>query len=261
MDGAPHTPPARHKARLLWMQVSIRTMLGLVTLLCVWLGFMVNRAERQSRIVARIEGAGGEVGFSDSHSSEVENWPRRALRRWLSRHYFDDILYVKLAGLHDANQGLQCLTELTSLKVLNLNDSQFNDDALANLSGLVVLERLNLDDTQITDGGLVHLSKLTNLKFLSLVNTRITGAEFSHLAALSQLEWIRLGGSDVTDSGLISLSGLESLRIVELQGTPATEAGAERLRKTLAQGGLVTRQPFFYESAAPSTISPASSAP
>ena len=123
-----------------WMQVSLRTMLLAVALLCVIVSLWVVPAERQRRTVAAIQNMGGAVnyvpllslvedsGVSDPRESEA--FPKTFLRRWLPPDYFDEVLIVLLQN-----------TRLTDAK-------------LAHLRGLTTLESLGLDNTQNTYAGL-----------------------------------------------------------------------------------------------------------
>jgi hypothetical protein len=46
-----------------WAQFSLASLFVVVTILCVWLSVVVNRAHRQRDAVAAIEALGGEVGY------------------------------------------------------------------------------------------------------------------------------------------------------------------------------------------------------
>src|SRR6478752_1724301 len=46
-----------------WFRFSLRTLLLIITALCVWLGMQVNAARRQKEVVDAIVKAGGRVGY------------------------------------------------------------------------------------------------------------------------------------------------------------------------------------------------------
>jgi hypothetical protein len=46
-----------------WFRFSLRTLLLVIAVLCVWLGIQVNAARRQKEAVAAIQKAGGEINF------------------------------------------------------------------------------------------------------------------------------------------------------------------------------------------------------
>jgi predicted xylose isomerase-like sugar epimerase len=51
------------KPKRRWFRFSLRMLLLVVTVLCVWLGFNVNAARRQKEAVQAIRLAGGSVWF------------------------------------------------------------------------------------------------------------------------------------------------------------------------------------------------------
>src|SRR5215469_3129191 len=90
------------KPKRRWMQVSLRTVLVLVTLLCVALSVWVVPAERQRRAVKAIEALGGTVSYEDIHSYYASTQPTAEsflisfLRRWLPPDYLDEVKFVNL---------------------------------------------------------------------------------------------------------------------------------------------------------------------
>lgn len=113
------------KPKRRWMQVSLRTVLVLVTLLCVALSMWVAPAERQRRAVAAIEKLGGRVGFVKPAASET--FRATYLRRWLPPDYFDEIEWVDLANTQVTRTRLAQMQGLTSLQWLSLADTQVTD--------------------------------------------------------------------------------------------------------------------------------------
>jgi hypothetical protein len=150
-DTLPNTKP---KGR--WLQFSIRTVLVIVTLLCVGLSIWVAAAERPRRAVAAIKELGGRLGCTDKAGSG-ESFPIAFLRRWLPQAYFDEVVSVELGN------------------------TQVTDAGLAHLEGVTELQLLYLGNTQITDAGLVHLEGLTELRSLGLTYTQVTGAGLAKL--------------------------------------------------------------------------------
>jgi hypothetical protein len=196
------------KPKRQWMQVSLRTMLVLVTLLCVPLSLWVVPAERQRRTVAAIEAMGGAVdyvpflapvegsGVSDPRASEA--FPVTFLRRWLPPDYFDEVLTVLLTNTRLTDAGLVHLLGLTSLQTLGLDNTQGTDVGLARLR-LTGLQQLLLGGSQVTDAGLAHLQGLTGLQHLSLGGTQVTDAGLVYLQGLTSLQGLGLNHTQVAD--------------------------------------------------------------
>src|SRR6476659_4651164 len=67
---------ARMKSR--WFRFSLRTLLLLITALCVWLGIQVNAARRQREAVAAILKAGGRVHYD--YEIVPQPWPPKTLQ-------------------------------------------------------------------------------------------------------------------------------------------------------------------------------------
>src|SRR5688572_23770134 len=80
---------APRKPRRRWLQVSLRTLLILVTLPSIGLGWIVHRGERQRRAVAALKEMGAEV-FYDRPQFSTTSKPFEQ-NRWLPRDYFDDV--------------------------------------------------------------------------------------------------------------------------------------------------------------------------
>ncbi len=209
-------PPARHaggmakpiaklismlKPKRRWAQFSLASMFVVVTVLCVWLSVVVNRAHRQRDAVAAIEALGGTVKYYDPDMEPDPEASEAFLRRWLPRDYLDEVRVVDLGSVQDPDAGLAHLHEMTGLHVLHLFGTQVKDAGLAHVQGLTELRQLSLSLTQVTDAGLEHLNGLTKMEWLSLDDTLITDAGLAHLQELTGLTWLSLGGTQVTQAG------------------------------------------------------------
>lgn len=161
-----------------WFQLGLGTLLGLVTLTAIWLGALVNRAERQRRAVAAVRHLGGEVAYSDGGLSWSPEW----LRAWAREDYFQTVTAVSL-----------------------MNVTQVTDADLTHLEGLTGLERLWLHDTQVSDAGLEHLKELNAIQELDLSNTRVSDVGLKHLKGMSSLKRLWLINTHVSDEGVAEL--------------------------------------------------------
>ena len=123
---------AKLKPKRRWMQVSLRTVLVLVTLLCVALSMWGVPAERQRRAVAAVQELDGSVFYVEADPAS-EMFPVTFLRRWLPPDYCDEINYVDLSRTEVTDAGLAHLQGLTSLQVLYLDSTQVTDAGLAEL--------------------------------------------------------------------------------------------------------------------------------
>ena len=137
-----------------WAQFSLGTMFIVVTVFCVWLAVLVNRAHRQREAVAAIEQLGGIVGYDEP---ALPNWLQK-----LGGDAFVHVVDVNLFKCPVTDDELACLEGLPHTRFLSLGDTPISDGAIRHIAGLP-LRRLYLSDTRLTDMGAKQLDKLRDL--------------------------------------------------------------------------------------------------
>jgi hypothetical protein len=151
------SPRAKPKRRLL--QFSIRTVLIVLTIFCITLGW-TEQARKQRNAVAWIYQIGGAVEYA----YEIENCPPPGLK-WLRERlgvdYFDAVVLVFLQG---TVSDMSPLVVLTSLEELYVVDAQVSE--VTPLARLTKLRHLQLSGAQVRD--VSPLARLTNLQHLDL---------------------------------------------------------------------------------------------
>lgn len=144
-----------------------------------------------------------------------------------------------------SDAGLQQLTGLADLELLNLYGNKITDAGLVHLAAFSKLRELNLSLLPITDKGLDHLKSLTQLEHLDLLYSvgfsgpTITNAGLAPLGSLSNLTSLNLTGSRMTDAGLESLQGLKKLTTLLLVHTGVSAGGIQRFQAALPQCNLI----------------------
>ena len=83
---------------------------------------------------------------------------------------------------------------------LKLGSSTITDSALVVISNLTSLRKLQIDHTAITDSGLSKLKHLHELRHLNLVGTKVTGKGIMQLKDLKKLESLYLYQTAVNDA-------------------------------------------------------------
>jgi hypothetical protein len=159
-----------------WYQFSLKTLLVVLTLASVslgWLTYERNEVQKREVAIARIKELGGRVYFDEEKP-------------------FRPIWIVPLFG-HRA---------FYEVRAVDLDETKVTDADLVHLTGLTKLDLLRLSHTQITDAGLVHLTGLSSLKTLSLSYTQVTDAGLVHLVGLKELKELVLVSTRVTDEGI-----------------------------------------------------------
>src|SRR6185437_16074092 len=162
------TPMAPHnklKPKWRWLQFSTRTMLAVVTALCVALRLLVVPVERQRRTVAAIKAIDGTVSYVNNHAAS-EPFPVTFLRGWLPQDYFDEVASVSFVNARVTDAGFGHVQRLSGLRELHLINTHITDAGLQCLQRLTSLQSLQLTDAQFTDPGLAHVRRLTGLRRL-----------------------------------------------------------------------------------------------
>ncbi|GKU93333.1 hypothetical protein SLEP1_g6935 [Rubroshorea leprosula] len=119
------------------------------------------------------------------------------------------------------NEGLERLSSLSNLKVLDLSYNQLNNSILSSLASLSSLKVLNLAFNEM-EGSLHNpeLVALNELKKLDLSNNSVESfmapKGIKRVSSLSNLEVIHLLDNSFNNTTLSSLGGLPSLKILDL---------------------------------------------
>jgi hypothetical protein len=180
------TPPIIPTPRRRWLQFTLRTMLVLILIVSVplgWFAHKLRQAEQQREAVREIEEIGGtavQCPNFDPRDSWASRVPSR-LRRTLGDEFFVTVNYVSLSGARITDTDLMRLRAFPRLRALYARRCRVTDAGLVHLRELVHLEELSLHSTRITDAGLEHLRGLTQLQVLWLRNTQVTDAGVTEL--------------------------------------------------------------------------------
>ena len=153
----------------------------------------------------------------------------------------------KLAGVTDlslyyaeyvTDEGLAHLTGWTRLERLNLRGTKVTSKVFDHLAHFTSLRTLNLADTQIDDEGFEELAGLTKLESLAIGGNRLNGACLPLLKAIPSLRRLDVAGMQRVDSGLWGLAltdlnlqriaGLTQLEELNLSGANLSDRGADR---------------------------------
>jgi hypothetical protein len=158
-----------------WFRFSLRMLLAVVTVLCVWLAFKVNAARRQKEAVAAILKAGGSIGYDyqtvlvsghpDWFSVEDHKLPSWPI--WLSKMFGKDYLSdIWVASFYNLPRSISesdfaQLSKLPTLRFMYLTNLKIAS------SDADRYRRLRDKDLEVLIG-------LRNLRYLNII-----GAEFS----------------------------------------------------------------------------------
>ena len=155
----------KSKRRLL--RFSLRALLLLMLIVCITLGWKVEKARKQREAVTWVQQSGGWVKYD-------YEW----LKKFVGLDFFHDVVAVEI---HNSNKkhvsDVTPLAGLTSLEALHLSSTRVSD--VTPLAGLTSLKRLQLYGTQVSD--VTPLAGLTSLKRLYLGRTQVSKEDYNML--------------------------------------------------------------------------------
>jgi hypothetical protein len=218
MSTATNTP-RRRRAR-----VSIRATMLIVLAIAIVLGWQVNTAREQQRVVRAIQKYGGWVHYEHEFVNGKltpgrSPWAPRWLRRMLGDEFFQTVRQVSL--VYDDSTGSR----------FDNGNTRPCDDLLREVAELPGVKSIQLKETQTTDEGLRSIGQMSGLEELYMWDARsVTDAGVAHLAGLRDLKKIHISGSRITDDSLVLLSGLPRIEDLSLQQNHFSDEGLKRLR-------------------------------
>jgi hypothetical protein len=242
-----------------WFQISLRTLLLLVTLAAAtfgWLGLKLRHAREEQRAAKVIHQLGGYVTYDFQirtgryQPGSIDTNAAPPGPQWLCTLLGDDLLFAHVVrvnlnivtsgrspnqfaspAIRDVKEGaFGALRSFKHLKFLNANDTAINDADLTQVGQLVELQELHLRNSKVTSLGLRELVRLSQLRRLTLSNTLADDKGLSCLGRFAKLEVLLLDSTPITDAGLANLSQLEYLQILSLNDTHVGDLGLTHLQ-------------------------------
>jgi hypothetical protein len=128
-----------------WLRYSLRSLLLVMTILCLWLGWLTHRAQEQRAALAFLRSV--PVGSIRFDRRDEQIWAPAWLRQSIGDDYFRSIVEVHLTS------------EVTGENL---------PQVVAQLCRLPKLETVYLWYAKVTDDDLRHLTSLTQISHLGL---------------------------------------------------------------------------------------------
>jgi hypothetical protein len=211
-----------------WLRFSLRTLLVVMTVLCVWLGIKVNAARRQKEVVDAILKAGGTIYFDyqkvprpgNPRSWDVDLDAKPPAPAWLHAiigdEYFRDVVWVALQKNVIKEADWARLGGLHSLAVIYLTDMEIEpldsgdrrrlrDADLAVFARSDKLHSLNISGADINGTGLASLEKLGCLTSLTLAKTPVSEQGVSQIGRLASLTALHFANSNISQEEIRQL--------------------------------------------------------
>ena len=149
---------------------------------------------------------------------------------WLTELCSLRSLNLKATRIRDAGL-LQHIPEMPQLEELSLAYLDISDEGLLALESLAWIERVDLRHTAISNNAIVSLAcgKLHTLRQLNLSNTVINDAALTEFLSRSQLQELSLMDTGITDAGCREIAECEWLSDLRLDLTDVTDDGVRHL--------------------------------
>ncbi len=211
----------------------LRSMLIVMTLVCVTLGIWIQRAVEQHRIVEHLEARGTTVFYDYQFEGDAYN--KLATPRfggWFSNdwrhHLFHSVVGIRIGAYfrtdtYDESPGP------------HMYDKEFliDDDTWAMLKSLDEVTYLALNAANVSNDELRHVADMLRIEELALDSVPIDGDGLAHLANLPALRSLSLWGTRLSDENLDGLLKIRTLKSVSVGETFVTPKGAERVRQAM----------------------------
>ncbi|WP_442485084.1 leucine-rich repeat domain-containing protein [Aeoliella sp. SH292] len=203
----------------------LRTLLVvmlLVSVACGYLGKHLYRKSIERPIVARIEAAGGQVGYDyqwspslANHMSEADPPGPQVIRLLLGEDIFTSVETVWLSGAN-TNDDVKQVCNLPALRSIWLRGNQISDNCVPALVNAERLEGISFFCTSITPSGLRHFKDLPRLKHVSLAEGSASTNHVQAVAQLPHLETLQIFRSEANGRAIKSLGRVQRLERLEL---------------------------------------------
>lgn len=194
-----------------WLQFSLRGFFIILTVGCIWTGWLFERARRQRAACNTVDKLGGSTYFewqvSPIYGLLSPDEPKRPIPDWLYRIFGDDVFFnVSLVRcgrqFADANIPVIEHFDTDAIVALRLDSNSVSNAGLEALPSLPSLKALVLESTQITDKGLSTLGKFPRLQYVVIKDTRIGDRGLDYLTNCKRLKAVSITGSTLSQSSI-----------------------------------------------------------
>jgi hypothetical protein len=196
MSTMPSLSPQLAQPKRRWFRFSLRAMLILTTVLCIWLGRWIDGARKQERAVRAIEAVDGTIVYDYQFDADGGSWGNdrerlgpKWLRQLIGPHFFETVIDVRLVQ-----------------RGLTARDKRFADIA-------------------------PHLADLSRLKHLSLWGLSMDDDDFAMVAEYSRAEEMICGMMSISDRSAAQIATATSLRKIGLSGVVISAQGIAEFKK------------------------------
>lgn len=240
------------KPKRRWLSYGLRSFFILLTLLCIFLGWIGTNwleSKREEAAVEKIIAAGGLIGYDYEEPgyyvigpSENKPYGHAAFRYLFGEHIFSRVVAIDFRdGINRQaarpNEVAKEIAQLRCLKEIEFHtdgllEKPMIDSLLAHpylesvwfaahsispeqlryLSRSKSIQQVLLTGHNATDDHLRQLQLFPNLTIVSIRSNETTNAGFLYLGNVAKLERLYVENPNLTDEGLVSLTKLKNLK-------------------------------------------------
>lgn len=115
------------------------------------------------------------------------------------------LFHLRIRNCKVNDDGIQLLSKLSELRILNLPQANFSDAAMQAIAEMPNLELLRFSSEKVTDAGIRFLEKARSLRALHLIRLDVSDQIVPSICAIKPLETFYVDGSKMTDDGYSKL--------------------------------------------------------
>jgi internalin A len=253
------TPPRNVRSKRLgsWLipRFSLRTILIVITLVCLAMGLPYSRAERQRTAATTLLQLNCYWDF-EPEPKWLQYLPPY-VRNFRDGHYFRSVVKVTVnsqarhslntifysIGQIDRMESIDCqyapvthehltlLSRLRNVKSLHIHHRLIDDGALASLRNWTGLEELLIPGAGVTSQGVAQLQRNSRLRRIDLSNTLVGDEIAEVLHSFSLLEYLELRRTDITPSGFARFPDFAEVTWVDLGDTLVDDEVVKKLAR------------------------------
>jgi hypothetical protein len=179
------------------IRFSLRGILLLLTLACLYLGIRVCQYREVARVTQLIRQTGGGIGYGYAQSSREGSTFSEPQSSWTFRLLIG-------ASREDQISSIWLYDD----RMVGRSSDEFLAQLAAHKDGLSNLREISFNADDVTNVGVKHLAVFLHLEYLDLSNTKIDDASVPALARLSNLRALDLAGTEVSGEGVSALRKL-----------------------------------------------------
>ncbi len=212
----------KHRLPIRRFRFSIRTVLVIVALVAIALGFYIMPGIEQERRIDRLSNLGARINYLDelpygnsAHPMPGPDWARNIL----GEHFFttpSEVLFI--GDCADTPAAVELISGFPFVKRLTLGAPSPSAADLSKLRRIRCLENLSAVDLRFGDDAVKEIGTFQSLKQLQLRNCNISDNGVENISHLDQLEWLDLGENpSISDAGVQAIPKLTKLNVLSLQ--------------------------------------------